>query len=110
MKFATPKTAIFGQLGYVNRNSVNEGNDYPDDSFFVDIGVDRIIGENGFIGGGFGLWNADNHDFIDESYFIHGGKNLGQSNVQLYAEGRVFGNDRASSNNMISIGVRYLFK
>ncbi|MEM7195767.1 MAG: hypothetical protein AAF402_12505 [Pseudomonadota bacterium] len=112
MKFVNPKTAVFGQLGYVNRRGINEGNVYPDDNLFFDIGVDRTVGEKGFVGVGVGLWNFDDSDFNDESIFIHGGRYIGKSNAQWYVEGRVFADDTddISNNNMYSAGIRYLFK
>ena len=112
MKLVNPQTAVFTQLGYINRRGINDYNVYPMDNFFADFGIDRIIG-GGFIGAGVGWWNIGDRDFDDESYFIHGGHNLpGTDKAQWFVEGRVFDDDRddISNNKLFTLGIRYLFK
>lgn len=103
---------LFGQLGYANRDGVGDRFVAPNDTLFLDIGVDRYFGK-AFVGGGAGLWNiGEDERFEDASLFIHGGSYLGASNFQLYLEGRVFGDelDNVDTDHLITGGVRYLFK
>ncbi len=103
--------SIFTQLGYLDRSGISDRLIFSDDTLFVDVGADRNIG-NGFIGGGAGYWNIGDTDFDDVSLFVHGGIGLGSTNLQLFAEGRVFGEelDDIGNNNMVTGGIRYLFK
>ena len=115
MKEISAKTSIFGQLSYFDRNSVSDGNVYPDDNFALDVGFDRKLSEKAFIGGGIGAWNVDDSDFRDASLFGHVGANIGESNMQWFLEGRVFdsdsdNHDSISDNKMFSAGIRYLVK
>lgn len=102
---------LFGQLGFADRDGVSQRNLAPNDTIFVDIGVDRYFGP-GFIGAGVGLWHIADDDFEEGSILIHGGSDLGQTNIQLYGEARVFMDDLddIESNNLLTIGVRYLFR
>lgn len=115
LKSISEKTSVFGQLSYYDRNSINEGNIYPESNLALDIGLERRLSEKAFIGGGIGLWNIDDSDYRDTSLFGHVGADIGESNFQWFLEGRVFDSDSAnhdsfSDNNMVSAGVRYLVK
>lgn len=115
LKEINAKTSVFGQLSYVDRNSINEGNVYPEDNLAFDIGIERKLGRGAFIGGGIGAWNIDDSDFRDTSIFGHVGGGFGNSNLQWFLEGRVFDsdsetNDSISDNKMFSAGLRYLIK
>lgn len=101
--------SLFVQGGYINRNGINEGNIYPEDNLFLDIGLEKSIGGSGFVGGGVGVWNIDDGDFDDGSIFVHGGSNIGKTPLQWFIEGRSFFDD-IEDNKMLSAGVRYLFK
>ena len=110
------KWAAFGQLSYYRRD-VSDGFEYPDDGLAVDVGLDRKLGKNAFIGGGIGLWNVNESDSDgrDFSYFVHVGGDMGASNFQWFIEGRLFDGevselDSASDNRMLLGGVRYIVK
>lgn len=114
-KAISNKTSVFGQLSYYDRNSINEGNIYPEDNLAIDVGFERRLSKSAFIGGGIGAWNVDDGDFRDTSLFGHVGADIGQSNFQWFLEGRVFDSDSLnhdglSDNKMFSAGVRYLIK
>jgi len=115
MKPISAKTSVFGQVSYVDRQGINVGNDYPENNFAVDVGVERKLTPSSFIGGGIGAWNIDDSDFRDASLFGHVGGDIGKSNFQWILEGRVFDSDSEtldsiSNNRMFSAGVRYLIK
>lgn len=115
LKELSEKTSLLGQLTYIDRQGINGGNEYPDNSFFLDIGVERKLSERAFIGGGIGAANIDESDFRDASLFGHVGGDIGKSNLQWFLEGRVFdsdspGLDSISDNKMFSAGLRYLVK
>ena len=103
--------SLFGQIGYLDRDGVSDRLVYSDDTIFVDVGIDRNIGK-GFVGAGVGYWNLADSEYDDVSLFLHGGVGLGSSNFQIYGEGRVFGDelDDIENNNLVTGGVRYLFK
>ena len=109
------KTSAFVQASYYDRNSINEGNIYPEDNLAIDLGIEYKITPNTFIGGGIGAWNIDDDDFDDLSVFGHVGGAIGKSNFQWFLEGRVFDsdselNDSISDNKLISGGILYLIK
>ena len=115
LKPLSEKTALFGQASYYDRQGINGGNEYPENNFAVDIGVERKLSERAFIGGGIGAWNIDDSDFRDASLFAHVGGDIGKSNFQWILEGRVFDSDSEtldsiSNNRMFSAGIRYLIK
>lgn len=115
LKELSEKTSLLGQLTYIDRQGINGGNEYPENSFFLDVGVERKLSERAFIGGGIGAANIDESDFRDASIFGHVGGDIGKSNLQWFLEGRVFdsdspGLDSISDNKMFSAGLRYLVK
>lgn len=115
IKPLSEKTRLFGQASYYDRQGINGGNEYPENNFALDFGVERKLSERAFIGGGIGAWNIDDSDFRDTSVFGHVGGDIGKSNFQWILEGRVFDSDSEnldsiSDNKMFSAGVRYLIK
>ena len=115
MKAISPKTSMFGQVSYYDRQGINEFNVYPEDNFAIDVGLERKLGERAFIGGGIGAWNVDDSDYRDTSIFGHVGGDIGKSKFQWFLEGRLFDSDSVnhdslSDNKMFSAGVRYLLK
>lgn len=115
LKQLSAKTSLMAQLSYIDRQGINGGNEYPENSFFLDVGVERKLSERAFIGGGIGAANIDESDFRDASLFGMVGGDIGKSNMQWFLEGRVFDSDSPnldsiSDNKMFSAGVRYLVK
>ena len=112
IKPLSESVSLFSQIGYLDRDGVNSNYVYSDDTFFWDVGADRNIGATGFIGGGIGYWNIADSDFDDVSLFVHGGSAIAGSNTQWFLEGRVFGDELSNidTDNMVTGGVRYLFK
>ena len=113
LKEVGPRTAVFGQMTGVSRNGVNEFNEFPDETFAIDIGVDRYLSEKIFIGGGIGVYDIDESEVSEASVFGHVGGDIGKSNFQWLLEGRVFDSDSETldsfnDNKLISVGVRYL--
>lgn len=114
MKGISPKTSLFGQLSYYDRQGINEYNTYPEKNIGIDFGVERRLSEKAFIGGGIGAWNVDDSEHNDASLFGHVGGDIGKSKLQWFLEGRVFNSDSdmdsISDNKMFSAGIRYLVK
>jgi len=116
LKQLSAKTSLLGQLSYIDRQGINQGNVYPSNSFFLDVGVEHKLSDRTFIGGGIGAANIDESDFRDASLFGHVGGDIGNSdNLQWFLEGRVFdsdsqNHDSLSDNKMFSAGIRYLIK
>lgn len=85
-------------------------------SAFADIGVETKVGDNGFVGGGVGLWDFNNSDDSDGSVFVQGGAGLpwnsDKIDWQWFVQARVFTDtlDETSNNRLASIGLRALFK
>ena len=100
------------QAGYLDRSGINEGNVYPSNNWFIDVGLERKIGERGFFGGGIGIWNVDDSDFEDASVFLHGGSYIGNTSLQWYLEARAFFDelDEIDDNKVFMLGLRYLFE
>jgi len=115
LKELSEKTSLMGQLTYIDRQGINGGNEYPENSFFLDVGLERKLSERAFIGGGIGAANIDESEFRDASLFGIVGGDIGKSKLQWFLEGRVFDSDSPnldsiSDNKMFSAGVRYLVK
>jgi len=119
-----------GWLGAINDRTdwfVQGGGSYNLDvselSVFIDLGIERKIGEGGFIGAGVGLWDINNSDDLpnsnspkqDVSYFIHGGANtpwtFHNRPVQWFGEARIFDDftDDISHHNILKLGLRYMY-
>lgn len=92
-------------------------------SIFADIGLERKVGENGFVGGGVGLWDINNSDDNishsdspkrDVTYFIHGGADTPWSfkerPIQWFGEARIFDDftDNISEHNVLKLGLRIM--
>ncbi|GAA6138328.1 hypothetical protein NBRC116583_20750 [Arenicella sp. 4NH20-0111] len=115
LKPLSEKTSLSGVLSYYDRNGINGGNEYPENNFAIDFGVERKLSERAFIGGGIGAWNVDDSDFRDASVYGLVGGDIGKSKLQWFLEGRVFdsdsqNHDSLSDNKMVSAGIRYLIK
>ena len=108
--------SAFGQIGGYKLIGLNDGAVWSENNIFVDIGIERKLDERGFIGLGLGEWNIDNRDspYDSTSYFLYGGGDIGEKkdNTQWFLEARFFNDTEGmtSDNNMITAGIRYLFK
>lgn len=115
LKELTAKTSLLGQVSYVDRQGVNNGNIYPEDNFSVDVGVEHKLSQRAFIGAGIGAWDIDDSDFSDASLYGIVGGDIGKTKLQWFLEGRFFDSDSEtldslSNNRMFSAGIRYLIK
>lgn len=115
LKALTAKTSLLGQVSYLERQGVNDGNIFPEENFSIDIGVEHKLSQRAFIGAGIGAWDIDDSDFSDASLYGIVGGDIGKSNLQWFLEGRVFDSDSEtldsiSNNRMFSAGIRYLIK
>ena len=115
LKELTAKTSLLGQVSYLERQGVNNGNVFPEENFSIDIGVEHKLSERAFIGAGIGAWDVDDSDFRDASLYGIVGGDIGKTNLQWFLEGRVFDSDSEtldsiSNNRMFSAGLRYLIK
>ncbi len=92
-------------------------------SVFIDLGLERKVGEKGFFGGGVGYWDINNDDeFLgnsdyskrDVTYFIHGGADTSwmvkDRPVQWFGEARIFDDftDDISNHNILRLGLRFM--
>ena len=100
--------SLFTQFAHMERDGVNTNYLYPNNTLFWDVGLDKNIGKSGFVGAGVGLWHIADKDYDELSVLIHGGSSIADSNAQWFVEGRIF-EDSASSNNLTTAGIRYLF-
>jgi len=115
LKALTAKTSLLGQVSYLERQGVNDGNIFPEENFSIDLGVEHKLSQRAFIGAGIGAWDVDDSDFSDTSVYGIVGGDIGKSNLQWFLEGRVFDSDSEtldsiSNNRMFSAGIRYLIK
>lgn len=115
LKALTARTSLLGQVSYLERQGVNDGNIFPEENFSVDIGVEHKLSQRAFIGAGVGAWDIDDSDFRETSLYGIVGGDIGQSKLQWFLEGRVFDSDSEtldsiSNNRMFSVGLRYLIK
>lgn len=115
LKELTAKTSLVGQVSYLERQGVNDGNIFPEENFSVDIGVEHKLSQRAFIGAGIGAWDIDDSDFTDASLYGIVGGDIGKTKLQWFIEGRVFDSDSEtldsiSNNRMFSAGIRYLIK
>lgn len=91
-------------------------------SIFTDVGLERQVGEHGFLGAGVGYWDINNDDNIthsdspkkDVTYFLYGGSDTPWSikdhTVQWFGEARVFDDftDDISNHNILKLGLRIM--
>jgi len=115
LKALTAKTSLVGQVSYLERQGVNDGNVFPEENFSIDFGVEHKLSQRAFIGAGIGAWDIDDSDFTEASLYGIVGGDIGKSNLQWFLEGRVFDSDSEnldsiSNNRMFSAGLRYLIK
>lgn len=92
-------------------------------SVFVDLGLERKVGEKGFFGGGVGYWDINNdNEYLpnstspkkDVSYFVYGGADtpweIKEHPVQWFGEARIFDDftDDISNHNILRLGLRIM--
>jgi len=109
------KYSLFGQIGAYKLLSLNDGTLWSDRGVFLDAGLEVNLTESGFMGIGISWWNADQGDssIEDLALLFYGGGDIGEdTNTQWYLEGRIFEDDtdQISDNNMLTVGLRYLFQ
>lgn len=110
----TQSLAFVPSIGALNRNGINNGNVYPDNTIFTDFGLEANITKNFFLGAGIGLWDANKSDFREESIFINAGGKV-TSNSEWFIEARGIdsdnpdGKDGFSDNRTFNAGIRLLF-
>ncbi len=105
--------SLFGQLGTYTLFGLNDDTDWSSRGVFVDAGFEVQLTERGFMGLGMSLWNIDNKDTHndDVGYLIYGGGDIADTGSQWFVEGRFFKEaELRSRNNMLSLGIRHLFK
>ena len=108
--------SLFGQIGGYKLFSLNDGTLWSKHGIFLDAGLEVNLTERGFMGVGLSWWNADQSGSLEESLamLFYGGGDIGEdTNTQWYIEGRVFEDDlggTTSDNNLLVVGLRYLFK
>ncbi len=115
LKGLNPRTSLVGQVSYLERQGVNDGNIFPEENFSVDLGLEYKLSQRAFIGAGIGAWDVDDSEFSDASLYGIVGGDVGKTNLQWFLEGRVFDSDSQnldsiSNNRMFSAGFRYLIK
>ncbi len=115
LKALTAKTSLLGQVSYLERQGVNDGNIFPEENFSIDVGIEHKLSQRAFVGAGVGAWDIDDSDFRETSLYGMVGGDIGRTKLQWFLEGRVFDSDSEtldslSNNRMFSAGLRYLIK
>lgn len=111
----TRSLTLVPSIGALHRNGVNDGNVYPDETVFADIGLEANISKNFFVGAGVGVWDANDGDFREESIFINASGPITPIS-EWFVEARGIdsdnpdGNDGFSDNRSFNVGVRLLFR
>lgn len=101
-------------VGVMHRTGVNGGNDYPDNSASLDLGIEKSLTRRFFIGAGVGLWSVDDSDFREPSVFVNTGGEITKS-LEWFAELRGIdsdnpdGDDGISDNHFYGGGLRFKF-
>ena len=101
-------------VGIFSRTSVNEGIDFPEEGASIDLGIEKYVSETFFVGAGVGIWNVDDSEFDQESFFINAGGDISKS-TEWFVEARgiesdnVDGKDGFSDNHAYNAGVRFKF-
>ncbi len=106
LKPLNDKTSLLAQLG-----GAYNFDDSTHSTAFADIGVNHKVGANGFIGGGVGVWDINDSDNTDGSFFIQGGLNAFETSkgtAQWFAEARALF-DEPGDNTIFMTGLRFLF-
>ncbi len=107
LKPLNDKTSLLAQLG-----GAYNFDDSTHSTAFADIGVNHKLGSNGFIGGGVGVWDINDSDNTDGSFFIQGGLDAFETSkgtAQWFAEARALF-DEPGDNTIFMTGLRFLFE
>ena len=116
VKYAIGKSLyLVPAVGVFTRTSINDGIDFPDEGISLDLGIEKYISKNIFIGAGVGVWNIDDSDFREDSVFVNAGGDITKS-TEWFVELRGIDadtldgtNDGFSDNHAYSAGIRFKF-
>ena len=106
LKPLNDRTSLLAQLG-----GAYNFDDSTHSTAFADIGVNHKVGEKGFVGGGIGIWDINDSDNTDGSFFIQGGIDAFETSkgkAQWFAEARALF-DEPSDNTIFMTGMRFFF-
>ena len=106
LKPLNDKTSLLAQLG-----GAYNFDDSTHSTAFADIGLNHKVGANGFVGGGVGIWDINDSDNTDGSFFLQGGVNAFETSngtAQWFAEARALF-DEPGDNTIFMTGLRFLF-
>ena len=106
LKPLNDKTSLLAQIG-----GAYNFDDSTHSTAFADLGLNQKIGQNGFIGGGVGIWDINDSDNTDGSFFIQGGVNafdFSKGTAQWFAEARALF-DEPGDNTIFMTGLRFIF-
>ena len=104
------RLGLFGRVGGV----VNT-HDGRFSSLFADVGAD-VLFPTAFVGAGVGVWDFTHSDWVEGSFFFHGGVDtpwvLANGTVQWFVEGRLFLGmlDMIDNNYSAFSGLRLIWK
>ena len=107
LKPLNDRTSLLAQLG-----GAYNFDDSTHSTAFADIGLNQKIGDRGFIGGGVGVWDINDSDNTDGSFFLQGGLDAFETSkgrAQWFAEARALF-DEPSDNTIFMTGLRFLFE
>ena len=107
LKPLNDRTSLLAQLG-----AAYNFDDSTHSTAFADIGVNHKVGEKGFIGGGVGIWDINDSDNTDGSFFLQGGIDAFETSkgkAQWFAEARALF-DEPSDNTIFMTGMRFFFE
>ena len=93
-------------VGLVHRTSLNEGSDYPESTGHIDLGIEKNITGNIFVGAGLGLWNANKSSFDEPSAYVNVGGGIAKG-LDWFVEGRTI--DADDSGTFYGAGIRMNF-
>ncbi len=107
LKPLNDRTSLLAQLG-----GAYNFEDSKHSTAFADIGVNHKVGEKGFVGGGVGVWDINDSDNTDGSFFLQGGLDAFETSngtAQWFAEARALF-DEPGDNTIFMTGLRFLFE
>ena len=106
LKPLNDRTSLLAQLG-----GAYNFDDSTHSTAFADIGVNHKVGEKGFVGGGIGIWDINDSDNTDGSFFLQGGVDAFETSkgkAQWFAEARALF-DEPGDNTIFMTGMRFFF-
>lgn len=106
LKPLNDRTSLLAQIG-----GAYNFDDSTHSTAFADIGVNQKVGDNGFVGGGLGIWDINDSDNTDGSFFIQGGLDVFETSngqAQWFAEARALF-DEPGDNTIFMTGLRFFF-